>query len=278
MPNNIVISNVPCQEVGVGNNSSVFSVNGYAGAVSLTQDDIPSGKTCAQFTKAEKEKLANLSGGGGGNMTPEQEELLNKLSEWYDEEHYVAMTGTLSMSPTTTTYEMGASQSVKFSWTFSKLPSEVTFKGVAQTPATSGSSTQTVTSKSHTTLTYSLYGKYVEGETVSKSLSINFRNKYYYGYKPIPTTVDGSFIKGLGTSGWANSKTISFTPNCTSGNYVWYAYPKRLGASVMWMGGFQGGFEEPTVVSVTNSSGYAEDYYVYRSTNSGIGDLSIQAK
>jgi hypothetical protein len=44
------------------------------------------------------------------------------------------------------------------------------------------------------------------------------------------------------------------------------------------MGGFQGGFEEPLVIPVTNGSGVTEDYYLYRSTNSGIGDLSIQAK
>lgn len=229
------------------------------------------------FEGTEEEWLASLNGEGGG-MTDEQVALLTKLSNWYDDEHYVAMTGTFSMSPTTTTYEMGASQSVKFSWSFSKLPTEVTFNGTAQTAATSGEATVTVTSQSHKTLTYSLYGKYVEGETVSKSLSINFRNKYYYGYKAIPTTLDSDFIKSLDKNGWASAKTISFTPNCTSGTYVWYAYPKRLGAATMWMGGFQGGFEEPTTVSVTNSSGYTEDYYVYRSTNSGIGDLSVQAK
>ena len=213
-----------------------------------------------------------------GQLTEEQTALLNKLSGWYDEEHYVPMTGTFSMSPNTTTYEMGASKNVKFSWTFSKLPTEVTFNGVAQEAAESGSASVTVTSKTHSTLTYKVYGKYKEGETVNKSLSINFRNKYYYDYVAEPSTVDGDFIKSLSKSGWANAKTISFTPNCTEGTYVWYAYPKRLGAAVMWMGGFQGGFEEPSIVSVTNSSGLTEDYYVYRSTNSGIGDLAIQAK
>ena len=222
----------------------------------------------------------NIKGAPGedGALTEEQNALLSKLSGWYDEEHYTAMTGTFSMSPTTTTYEIGVSESVKFSWTFSKLPIEVTFNGVTQTAAQSGSSTVTVTSDTHKTLTYSLYGKYKQGETVSKSLSINFRNKYYYGCVAEPTTVDSDFIKSLTKNGWASAKTISFTPNCTEGTYVWYVYPKRLGAATMWMGGFQGGFEEPLTVSVTNDSRFTEDYYVYRSTNSGIGDLSVQAK
>jgi hypothetical protein len=216
--------------------------------------------------------------GKDGQLTEEQTALLTKLSDWYDTEHYVAMTGTFSMSPNTTTYEMGTSKDVTFSWTFSKLPIEVTFNNAAQTLATSGSKTVTVTSDTHSTKTYKLYGKYKEGETVSKSLSINFRNRYYYGYVAEPATIDGEFIKSLANKNWATAKTISFTPNCTAGTYVWYAYPKRLGAAVMWMGGFQGGFEEPLVIPVTNSSGVTEDYYLYRSTNSGIGDLSIQAK
>lgn len=211
-------------------------------------------------------------------LTDEQSALLDKLSDWYDEEHYVPMTGTFSMSPNTTTYEMGTSKDVTFSWTFSKLPIQVTFNSVAQTPATSGTNTVTVTSDTHATKTYTVYGKYKEGETVTKSLSINFRNRYYYGYVAIPETIDGEFIKSLANKNWATTKTISFTPNCTAGTYVWYAYPKRLGLAVMWMGGFQGGFEDPLTIPVTNSSGFTEDYYLYRSINSGIGNLGIQAK
>ena len=216
--------------------------------------------------------------GKDGQLTEEQSALLTKLSDWYDSEHYVAMTGTFSMSPNTTTYEMGTSKEVTFSWSFSKLPVQITFNGAEQTLATSGSNKVTVTSNTHATKTYTIYGKYKEGETVSKSLSINFRNRYYYGYVAEPEIIDGTFIKSLANKNWATAKTISFTPACTAGTYVWYAYPKRLGAAVMWMGGFQGGFEDPYIISVTNSSGVTEDYYLYRSTNSGIGDLSIQAK
>ena len=216
--------------------------------------------------------------GKDGQLTEDQIALLTKLSDWYDTEHYVAMTGTFSMSPNTTTYEMGTSKSVTFSWTFSKLPVEVTFNNEAQAAATSGSKTVTVASNTHATKTYTIYGKYKDNETVTKQLSINFRNRYYYGYVAEPAEIDGAFIKSLANNNWASAKTISFTPNCTAGTYVWYAYPKRLGAAVMWMGGFQGGFEEPLTVSVTNGSGVTEDYYLYRSTNSGIGDLSIQAK
>lgn len=232
------------------------------------------------ITDAEGTKHFDIMNGkdGEGVLSDSEIALLGKLSQWYEDEHYVAMTGTFTMSPSTTTYEIGSSQSVTFSWTFSKLPIEVTFNGVAQAVAESGSKTETVISMSHATKVYRIYGEYKEGETASKSFSINFRNKYYYGCKAKFPIVDSDFIKSLSSSGWANNKTASFTPNCTAGTYVWYAYPKRLGAATMWMGGFQGGFEDPLTVSVTNGSGFTEDYYVYCSTNAGIGSLSIEAK
>lgn len=215
--------------------------------------------------------------GGEGTLTEEDAALLAKLSKWYDDEHYVKLTGTFSMSPPDTIYEIGATKSIIFSWAFNKLPIEVTFNGASQTAAQTGSKSVTVTSQTNSTLTYTIYGKYREGETFTKSLTINFRNKYYYGCAAAPTNVSGDFVKNLSTSGWANGKSISFTPNCTAGTYVWYAYPKRFGEVILKMGGFQGGFEDPQIVSVRNNSGFAEDYYVYRSINSGIGDLMIEA-
>lgn len=46
MPNELIITNC-----------SVTSVNGRAGAVTLTMDDIPEGDTNVAFTREEKEKL-----------------------------------------------------------------------------------------------------------------------------------------------------------------------------------------------------------------------------
>lgn len=216
------------------------------------------------------------------NMEDEWYKTVEKLAKWYDDEHYIPLAiDNFSMSPSNTTYEIGSKQNIKFSWSFNKLPIEIKFNEVAQELSQSGSSTIQVTGGSHSTLTFKLYGKYKESETISQLLSIYFRNKYYYGCKPIPTNIDDEFIKSLsssGSSGWANAKTISFTPNCISGTYVWYAYPKRFGPASMWAGGFEGGFEEPLVIPVKNSSGYIEDYYIYRSINSGIGNSTIQAK
>ncbi len=210
-------------------------------------------------------------------------ELLNKLSAWYDDEHYTPMTGILVMTPSTTTYEIGTSPRVTFNWTFDKTPSEVTFGGISQDPVSSGTVTKTISSLSDSSFSYTLFGKYVDQktgkiDTVSRSVAINFRNKYYYGCAAKPTVINGNFIKTLSTSGWATIKTASFTANCEKDEYIWYAYPARLGKVTTFMNNWEGGFDEPTVVQVTNGSGFTEDYYVYRSTNSGIGSQNILAE
>lgn len=230
------------------------------------------------ITDAEGTKSFEVKN-GEGVLTADEAALLEKLSNWYDESHYTKLAiSSFTMSPSTTTYEIGSSPSITFSWAFNKTPVAVTLAGDSQNAAQTGVATIKATASSHTTQTYTLYGKYKEGETATKSLSVSFRNNYYYGCAAEPSFIDSLFIKGLSNGGWANSKTASFTPNCASGKYVWYAYPTRFGKAVMWMGGFQGGFEDPQTVSVTNDSGFTEDYYVYRSTNSGIGSLSIEAK
>ena len=206
----------------------------------------------------------------------------NYIKKLYKDSQYVAFTGNLSMSPATTTYEIGASNSVTFSWSFNKIPTSLVFNNKNQELKQNGSISLTVTSNKQATLTYNLTAKYQDDDydktdTVNASKSISFYNKYFWGCASIPTTVDSAFIKSLSNSDWAKTKALSFAPTCPANQYIWYAYPKRLGGATMFMGGFEGGFEPVQTISVTNSFGFIEDYYVYRSTNAGVS-LSVQAK
>jgi hypothetical protein len=85
-----------------------------------------------------------------------------------------------------------------------------------------------------------------------------------------------SDVEGLGTSVASNSKGRTFTEVPASSYYIIYSLPVRLGTVTFWVGGFEGGFLSPETVSVTNVNGYAENYYVYRSTNSGLGSTTVQ--
>ena len=46
----------------------------------------------------------------------------------------------------------------------------------------------------------------------------------------------------------------------------------------MYVGGFEGGFDDPIEQTVVNNSGYAETYYIYKSTNANLGETTVEVK
>ena len=227
---------------------------------------------------AEGEKVFDVldgvsgTGGSGGGLTDEQLSQFNALVEWYNNKNYAPMT--VSISPNSATYELGSKQDITFKWTFSEEVSAVTFDGKTQAATKTGSiKIEGIT----TSGSYTVSGTRNDGqkETKSASSNIQFQNRFYYGCATDPREtggkVDSKFIRGLSTMGYASSRMVSFNAICPSGQYIWYAYPKRFGLATVTMGTIgKGGFEAAVIVSVTNSSGHSEDYYVYRSINTGL--------
>lgn len=96
----------------------------------------------------------------------------------------------------------------------------------------------------------------------------------YYGAAAAPSAIDSGFIRGLAKT-LRSSKLSSFTVTAGAGQYIYYCVPKRFGTCSFTVGGFDGGFDLAATVSFTNGSGYTEDYYVYRSTNAGLGNTTV---
>lgn len=111
-------------------------------------------------------------------------------------------------------------------------------------------------------------------DSATSTLTYYFYNYRFWGVSSNDTFTE-SDIEGLAGSELSNSRTKSFTVTAAAGEYIWYAYPSRLGSATFTVGGFEGGFESPETISVTNPSGYAENYYAYRSTNSGLGATTV---
>ena len=107
----------------------------------------------------------------------------------------------------------------------------------------------------------------------------NNNTYYFYAYRywgvSSNTSLTESQIEALAGSDLVNNNNKTFTVTAAVGEYIYWSYPKRLGTSTFTVGGFEGGFEAPETVSVTNSKGVTEDYYSYRSTNSGLGTTTV---
>jgi len=112
-------------------------------------------------------------------------------------------------------------------------------------------------------------------DNASSSRSVSFFNNILWGVTSKANTFLESDVEGLASSSISNTKGRTITVAPGSGEYILYAIPVRLGTVVFWVGGFEGGFQSPETVSVTNSAGYTEDYYVYRSTNAALGSTTV---
>lgn len=166
------------------------------------------------------------------------------------------------------TAEMGSTvTAVTLSWALNKEAESVTLDGEAQATGTSGSKALTglrITSNK----TWTLEATDERGATATKTTSITFLNGIYYG---AGATFDISAL----TKTLSNTKGRTFTADAGEGEYLWYVLPTRLGTCTFKVGGFDGGFSLLSTASVTNASGYAEEYYIYRSDNASLGSTTV---
>jgi hypothetical protein len=115
----------------------------------------------------------------------------------------------------------------------------------------------------------------------TETVTYNFYNHIVYGVTSA-TDLDGTTLTGTWvTRTISNSLDQTFTVNVPTGQFVFFGYPKRLGEAVfqindLGVGGFNaqgyGGVPGVSSNSYSNMSNYTEDYYIYRSTNSGLGN------
>lgn len=170
-----------------------------------------------------------------------------------------------SLTGNPTVCELGSSNTIALAWNLNKAASQQNINGNAVT----GNSTQIAGVTENTTYTLTV----TDGQsTASKNVSVSFANQIYYG-----AATDISAVTSL-SKVLSNTKTRTITVNAGADDYIIYAYPARLGNVTFLVGGFEGGFEDPIAQTLTNASGYQEAYKVYRSTNAGLGDTTVEVK
>ncbi|MBS1641533.1 MAG: hypothetical protein JSR11_03560 [Bacteroidetes bacterium] len=142
------------------------------------------------------------------------------------------------------------------------------------TAGSSVSGSQSVTVTWNTNAAYYLTVTTADGKTATASTSYNFYPKNYFGYSSNATPTAADVLNCNGGSNFL-SGAKAYTPTVTLPNnanyyYVYYAYPTNMGAltSIKDGAGNQviSAFTQ-TTVSITNASGYTQNYYVYTSNN-----------
>lgn len=170
-----------------------------------------------------------------------------------------------SFTATPSLCEMGSTNTIALAWSLNKTPTTQTINSVS----VSGTSATYENVASNTTYTLAVS----DGQTnASKSASVSFANQIYWGAAANLDNVE-SLTKTL-----SNTKTRTINVTAVTGQYIIYAIPVRLGTVTFYVEGFEGGFELPVEKTLTNESGYRENYYVYRSTNANLGATTIEVR
>ena len=171
-----------------------------------------------------------------------------------------------SFTANTYMIEIGSNSTIDLVWSLNKVADTQTINGEAVTG----------TSKQYTNVSANTTYNLVVSDSASqatKSISIEAANQIYYG-----AAADFSNVTTL-SKVLSNNKARTITVNAGEGQYIIYAYPTRLGSNVeFWVENFEGGFEAPVELNLTNASGYTEKYYVYRSTNPNLGNTTVEIK
>lgn len=127
------------------------------------------------------------------------------------------------------------------------------------------------------TITYQLTVTDTQGNTDIANTSIKFLNKLYRGTSP-NGSLNNAQILALASNQYieASSFPVTFTMN-GNGEYLYFALPSSLGPVTFTVNGLVNTAWIETLQSFTNSSGFTEQYRIYRSTflQNGTG-ISIQ--
>jgi archaellin len=117
-----------------------------------------------------------------------------------------------------------------------------------------------------------------EKSTITKTAtsSITGLQKYFYGIG-IAGQSSEAFIEALANSALTSTRSHTVTVTAGATDKIYYAYRAAYGIATFYIGGFEGGFNAPTTVSVTNAFGYTENYYLFESVQPNLGLTTVVA-
>lgn len=172
--------------------------------------------------------------------------------------------------------EIGSTvNSVSLGWSLNKDATIQTIDGVAIDTKLRSFIYENLNLKNNKTYTLKVVDE--KDASATKTTTISFLNKIYWGVGSKENGFIGEDIKNLSNSALASGKSVTKDFNVNN-QYIYFAYPTRFGVGSFSVGGFGGGFEPAETVSFTNNSGYTENYYVYRSTNLLSGKVTVVLK
>lgn len=185
---------------------------------------------------------------------------------------YVApVINSFTMTPSTTQYEIGTVvSSLAFAWVLNKSVTSVVFDGeTLDASATSKTYSKSLSSNKQFTLTVG------DGEnTASATKSVSFLPTVYYG-SSAAGTYNSAFVLALENKVLKSSRVGNYTLDVADGEYGFICIPARYGTPVVTIGGFTTELETVATIDHKNASGYTESYVIYKTSQTGLGSITM---
>lgn len=165
---------------------------------------------------------------------------------------------------------------VKLSWNVAGTPNSIKLNNTDQALDSKGA---TLTGQSiKTNTTWTLTATDAKGAKSTKTTGIYFKNKRYWG-AAADAAIDSAFILALSGNGLADNLKGDYSMTVADNQHAYFAAPASWGDSPsFWVGGFEGGFSKTATLDFTNASGAVVSYNVFKSTNSGLGAITVTVK
>lgn len=168
---------------------------------------------------------------------------------------------------------------MNYQWTTNKTPVKVTIDGDTVSLDRNGTLSQLhiTTDK---TWTFKVKEEAVGSllpYTDSKAATVRFLPRIYWGTAVYNSDPDSAFLENFRDTGsiLLDNLERTFTVTAAAGEYIWYAYPMYYGIADFMCNGFKGGFELVKVMRFTNKYGVSDSYYIYKSVQPSLGNVTI---
>ena len=249
---------------GIANEGKILQVNA-SGDLELVDPSASMGSDASDISYTNSD-FSTLN-----NVKKALDNLFNKV-------YYVSPSiSSFTMLPSTTVYEIGSTVSeLVFNWSYNKDISEQTLTDCSLADETVRTATYSTPFSTNKTFTLNA----TDGEnSVSKSLSIQFQNKIYWGSAETPQDYNSAFILGLSSSKFATSYKGSYTITAGSGQYAYICCPSSWSIpSECYIGGFLTTLVKESDIAFTNLSGSTVTYSILRTSRSGLGSIIMEFK
>ena len=170
------------------------------------------------------------------------------------------------------TYEKGSTQTISLSWSYDRdiTSQSINRKTVAvdiRTKQYEGITTDT---------TYAL-SAVSNGQTYTKSISVGFKLKKYYGVSVHESLTNEEIL--LLPSLWAERAQTPTVFDCSGGKFPYYILPTSMVSDIQfWIGGLRNSDWIEEIREITNAYGYTEGYTIFRLNSIQTGVLNIEVK